>query len=82
MRARNSRLRIATGFVYVAFSLPFALWTLRGFVAAVPAEIEEAAYVDGASLAGSTIITVPVMLFFVAVRRGLSSGLAAGAVKG
>ena len=35
--------------VYVAFSLPFAIWMLRGFVAAVPMEIEEAAYVDGAS---------------------------------
>ena len=35
--------------VYVAFSLPFAIWMLRGFVAAVPVEIEEAAYVDGAS---------------------------------
>ncbi|MGH3454600.1 MAG: carbohydrate ABC transporter permease, partial [Nocardioidaceae bacterium] len=35
--------------VYVAFSLPFAIWMLRGFVAAVPKDIEEAAYVDGAS---------------------------------
>ncbi len=35
--------------VYVAFSLPFAVWMLRGFVAAVPVDIEEAAYVDGAS---------------------------------
>lgn len=35
--------------VYVAFSLPFAIWTLRGFVAAVPVELEEAAYLDGAS---------------------------------
>ena len=35
--------------VYVAFSLPFAIWMLRGFVAAIPVEIEEAAYVDGAS---------------------------------
>lgn len=133
--------------VYVAFSLPFAIWTLRGFVAAVPVEIEEAAYVDGASwskmfwlvlfplvapglvatsvfsfitawnefifaitflndqdqytvaaglrqfftqygtnwgavMAGSTLITVPVMLFFVAVQRRLSAGLVAGAVKG
>lgn len=133
--------------VYVAFSLPFAIWTLRGFVAAIPLEIEEAAYVDGASwprmfwsvllplcapglvatsvfsfitawnefifaitflddeskytvaaglrqfftqygtnwgavMAGSTLITVPVMLFFVAVQRRLSSGLVAGAVKG
>lgn len=133
--------------VYVAFSLPFAIWTLRGFVAAIPVEIEEAAYVDGASwprmfwsillplcapglvatsvfsfitawnefifaitfmsddskytvaaglrqfftqygtnwgavMAGSTLITLPVMLFFVAVQRRLSSGLVAGAVKG
>ncbi|MDN5854558.1 MAG: carbohydrate ABC transporter permease, partial [Actinomycetia bacterium] len=35
--------------VYTAFSLSFAIWMLRGFVAAVPKEIEEAAYVDGAS---------------------------------
>jgi N,N'-diacetylchitobiose transport system permease protein len=135
--------------VYVAFSLPIAIWMLRGFVAAVPKEIEEAAYVDGASwrrmfwsilmplvapglvavsvfsfiiawnefifaltfntagdpekytaavglrrffgqyrnnwgaiMAGSTLITVPVMLFFVAVQRRLSTGLVAGAVKG
>jgi N,N'-diacetylchitobiose transport system permease protein len=133
--------------VYVAFSLPFAIWTLRGFVSAVPPELEEAAYVDGASwprmfwsvllplvapglvatsvfsfitawnefvfaitfmndqdsytvaaglrqfftqygtnwgavMAGSTIITVPVMLFFVIVQRRLSEGLVAGAVKG
>jgi N,N'-diacetylchitobiose transport system permease protein len=133
--------------VYVAFSLPFAIWTLRGFVSAVPRELEEAAYVDGASwprmfwsvllplvapglvatsvfsfitawnefvfaitfmndqdsytvaaglrqfftqygtnwgavMAGSTLITVPVMLFFVVVQRRLSDGLVAGAVKG
>ncbi|MFD4254159.1 carbohydrate ABC transporter permease [Amycolatopsis thermoflava] len=35
--------------VHLAFSLPFAIWMLRGFVAAVPAELEEAAKVDGAS---------------------------------
>jgi N,N'-diacetylchitobiose transport system permease protein len=135
--------------VYVAFSLPISIWMLRGFVAAVPKEIEEAAYVDGASwtrmfwsilmplvapglvavsvfsfitawnefifaatfnteidpdrytaavglrrffteygnnwgavMAGSSLITVPVMLFFVAVQRRLSTGLVAGAVKG
>ncbi|MGZ4479203.1 MAG: carbohydrate ABC transporter permease [Nocardioidaceae bacterium] len=133
--------------VYTAFSLPFAIWTLRGFVATVPKEIEEAAYVDGASwprmfwsvlfplcapglvatsvfsfitawnefvfaitfmndqhsytvaaglrqffteygtnwgavMAGSTLITVPVMLFFVVVQKRLSDGLVAGAVKG
>ena len=133
--------------VYIAFSLPFAVWMLRGFVAAVPVELEEAAYVDGASwsrmfwsvllplvapglvatsvfsfilawnefifaltfmsdqdkytvavglrrffgqygtnwgavMAGSTLITVPVMVFFVLVQRRLTSGLVAGAVKG
>ena len=133
--------------VYVAFSLPFAIWMLRGFVAAVPVELEEAAYVDGASwlrmfrsvlfplvapglvatsvfsfitawnefifaltfvnddakytvavglrqffgqygtdwgavMAGSTLITLPVVAFFVLVQRRLTDGLVAGAVKG
>lgn len=134
--------------VYVALSLPFGIWMLRGFVAAVPVELEEAAYLDGASwwrmfrsvlfplvmpglvatsvfsfitawnefifamtllggasdqytvaiglkqffgehtnewgyvMAASTIITIPVMIFFVLVQRKLSSGLVAGAVKG
>lgn len=133
--------------VYIALSLPFAVWMLRGFVAAVPVEVEEAAYLDGASwgrmfwsvllplvapglvatsifsfitawnefilaltffndtdkytvavglraffgqnttdwglvMAGSTIITLPVMVFFLFVQRGLASGLVAGAVKG
>ena len=134
--------------VYVALSLPFGIWMLRGFVAAVPVELEEAAYLDGASwgrmfrsvmlplvmpgvvatsifsfitawnefifalvllrtnteqytvaiglrqffgqhgndwgaiMAASTIITIPVMIFFVIVQRRLSSGLVAGAVKG
>ncbi|MDS1271990.1 carbohydrate ABC transporter permease [Lipingzhangella sp. LS1_29] len=35
--------------VYIALSVPFAVWMLRGFVAAIPTEIEEAAYIDGAS---------------------------------
>ncbi|WP_051820383.1 carbohydrate ABC transporter permease [Streptomyces sp. NRRL S-920] len=133
--------------VYIALSLPFAIWTLRGFVATVPKEVEEAAYIDGASwprmfwsvllplvapglvatsifafitawnefvfaytfmkgsdkytaavgiyqffgenstswgpvMASSTLVTVPVMIFFVIVHRKLGSGLAAGAVKG
>ncbi len=138
---------IGLSIVYLAFSLPFAIWTLRGFVAAVPKEIEEAAYVDGASwfrmfwsvlmplvapglvavsvfsfitawnefvfaftflnedskstaaiglrqfftergtdwgavMAGSTLITLPVMLFFIVIQRRISSGLVAGGVKG
>jgi N,N'-diacetylchitobiose transport system permease protein len=33
---------------YVAFVLPFTIWTLRGFLHGVPVELEEAAMVDGA----------------------------------
>jgi multiple sugar transport system permease protein len=34
---------------YTTFALPFALWLLRSFVAAIPIDLEEAAMVDGAS---------------------------------
>ena len=34
---------------YLAFVLPFTIWTLRGFVANVPKELEEAAMTDGSS---------------------------------
>ena len=34
---------------YLAFVLPFTIWTLRGFVANVPVELEEAALIDGCS---------------------------------
>ena len=133
--------------VHLAFSLPFAIWMLRGFVAAVPVELEEAAKLDGASrmrftwqilfplvapglvavsvlafihawndflfaktfiisktenqtlpqailvffkpedtdwsavMAASTLMTIPVLVFFVLVQRRLVSGMA-GAVKG
>ncbi|SFB52376.1 carbohydrate ABC transporter membrane protein 2, CUT1 family [Amycolatopsis marina] len=133
--------------VHLAFNLPLAIWMLRGFVAAVPVDLEEAAKLDGASrvrftwqilfplvlpglvavsvlafihawndflfaktfiisktenqtlpqailvffkpeendwgaiMAGSTLMTIPVLIFFVLVQRKLVSGLA-GAVKG
>lgn len=35
--------------VYTTFTMPFALWMLQGFVAAIPTELEEAAAIDGAS---------------------------------
>jgi multiple sugar transport system permease protein len=35
--------------VYVAFNLPFAIWLLRGFLADMPIELEEAALLDGLS---------------------------------
>ncbi len=134
--------------VYVASVLPFTVWTLRGFVAGVPFELEEAALVDGCSrvgaffritlpllapglvatgvfgfiqawneftlalvvmtredkrtlplwlstfadahrgtdwgavMAGSTLIAIPVVIFFLAVQGRMVSGLTAGAVKG
>jgi N,N'-diacetylchitobiose transport system permease protein len=133
---------------YVAFVLPFTVWTLRGFVEGVPPELEEAAMVDGSSrlrafftitlpliapglvatgifgviqawneytlalvimdrpemetlplwlqsfnhgargtewgavMAGSTLISLPVVVFFMFVQRRVVAGLTAGAVKG
>ena len=133
---------------YLVFVLPFTIWTLRGFVAGVPVELEEAAMVDGASrftafrkitfplvapglvatavfaviqawnefvfalvimnrpehqtfpvwlqafnegargtdwggvMAGSTIMALPVIVFFLIVQRRITTGLTAGAVKG
>jgi N,N'-diacetylchitobiose transport system permease protein len=34
---------------YMTFALPFAVWTLRGFLLNIPKELEEAAMVDGSS---------------------------------
>ena len=131
---------------HLAFSLPFAIWMLRGFVRAVPESLEEQAFIDGASrtrflwqilfplvfpglaavsvfsfittwndflfaksfiisatenstlpmallvffdtetpdwggvMAASTLMTIPVLIFFVLVQRRLVSGLG-GAVK-
>jgi N,N'-diacetylchitobiose transport system permease protein len=47
LRMLNSLIGLTI--VYIAFALPFAIWNLRGFVAAVPVELEEAAYLDGCS---------------------------------
>ena len=136
--------------LYAAAVIPFTLWMLRGFVAGVPVELEEAAMVDGLSrtqaflritfpllapglvasavyaflqawneftialvvmqsdevrtlplwlrglvqasatretdwglvMAGSTMVAVPVIVFFMIVQSKMSSGLVGGAVKG
>ena len=145
MAMLNSLLGLSI--VYLAFSLPFAVWQLRGFVAAVPVEVEEAAYVDGCGcgqmfwrilfplvapglvatsvfsfitawnefifaltflqdqdkytvaiglqkffgentadwgpiMAASTLLTLPVVVFFLLIQRHMVSGLSSGAVKG
>jgi N,N'-diacetylchitobiose transport system permease protein len=47
---------------YMAFVLPFTIWVLRGFVAALPVELEEAAMVDGTTRWGAFWrITFPLM---------------------
>ncbi|WP_326820826.1 carbohydrate ABC transporter permease [Streptosporangium sp. NBC_01756] len=133
--------------INVGLTLPFGIWMLRTFVAAVPKSLEEAAWIDGASrlmtfwkilfplvapglvatsifsfitawnelifalilmsdssgytmpvalqfffgqrgtdwgaiMAGSTMMTVPVVIFFLLVQRRMVTGLVAGAVKG
>ncbi len=35
--------------IYSLFNLPFAIWMLKGFLAEIPQELEEAALVDGAN---------------------------------
>ena len=139
---------IGLTFVYIALVLPFTIWTLRGFVNGVPAELEEAAMIDGCSrtgafwrvtfpllapglvatgvfafiqawnefvfalvimtrpesetlpiwlrsfvqvtkatdwsvvMAASTLMAVPVIIFFLLVQRKMAGGQMSGAVKG
>ena len=40
---------------YVALVLPFCVWTLRGFIAGVPKDLEEAAMVDGSTRFGAFV---------------------------
>ncbi|MCL2483065.1 MAG: carbohydrate ABC transporter permease [Propionibacteriaceae bacterium] len=141
---------IAVSVLYIAAVVPFTIWMLRGFVAGIPAELEESAKVDGCSsvsaffritfpllapglvasgvyaflqgwneftialvilprqdmrtlplwlrsfiqasqaretdwgqvMAASTLVALPVIIFFLIVQGRLTSGLVAGAVKG
>jgi N,N'-diacetylchitobiose transport system permease protein len=41
--------------VYLTFLLPFAVWTLRGFIMGIPKDLEEAAMVDGSSRVGAFV---------------------------
>ncbi|MGO1235766.1 MAG: carbohydrate ABC transporter permease [Microbacterium gubbeenense] len=145
MRLMNTLMGLAL--VHIASVIPFTIWTLRGFVAGVPIELEEAAQIDGCSkpqafwkvtfpllapglvstgifafmqswneftmallimkgnnltlptwlnsfqsateatnygavMAGSTLICIPVVIFFLIVQGRMTGGLVAGAVKG
>ncbi len=48
--------------VYFIFTLPFTIWSLRGFIAGIPVDLEEAAMVDGASRVGAFLrVTMPIL---------------------
>lgn len=49
--------------VYLSFTLPYAIWMLRGFFDALPVEVEEAAYIDGCNeLQILRYVTVPLVM--------------------
>ncbi|MFD2611139.1 carbohydrate ABC transporter permease [Paenibacillus gansuensis] len=48
---------------YVASSMPYGIWMLKNFMDSVPADLEEAAWVDGASVfAGIRKVVAPLMI--------------------
>lgn len=54
--------------VYSAFAMPFCIWNMRAAFQAIPREIEEAAFLDGASESKSFIlISLPLALPSIAV---------------
>jgi N,N'-diacetylchitobiose transport system permease protein len=55
--ARYGLTNALTGVIltYLTFVLPFAVWTLHGFVLGIPRELEEAAMVDGSSRVGAFV---------------------------
>jgi N,N'-diacetylchitobiose transport system permease protein len=57
MLSRVHQVDKLTGVIvtYVAFVLPFCVWTLRGFIAGIPKELEEAAMVDGSTRFGAFV---------------------------
>ena len=54
--------------VYAAFAMPFCIWNMRAAFQAIPKEVEEAAFLDGASdLKSFIFITLPLALPSIAV---------------
>jgi N,N'-diacetylchitobiose transport system permease protein len=55
--ARYHLTNTLTGVIltYLTFVLPFAVWTLRGFILGIPKDLEEAAMVDGSSRLGAFV---------------------------
>lgn len=64
MMSRLGLLNMVVGVavLYTAAVVPFTVWMLRGFVAGVPRELEEAGMVDGLSRVGAFLrITLPLL---------------------
>jgi N,N'-diacetylchitobiose transport system permease protein len=62
--ARYHQVNALTGLIvtYMTFVLPFAVWTLRGFLLGIPKDLEEAAMVDGSTRLGVFMkILLPLM---------------------
>jgi trehalose/maltose transport system permease protein len=53
-------------FSYLIFTLPFTIWVLTSFMQALPGELEEAAYVDGAT---------PIQVFYKVLLPLIAPGL-------
>lgn len=54
--------------VYTSFSLPFCIWNMRASFQAVPQELEESAFLDGASPLGAFIrVTFPLAMPSIAI---------------
>jgi N,N'-diacetylchitobiose transport system permease protein len=46
-RAQLTNSLVGVSIVYLVLILPYTVWTLRGFIAAIPRELDEAALIDG-----------------------------------
>ncbi|HVS85031.1 MAG TPA: carbohydrate ABC transporter permease, partial [Gaiellaceae bacterium] len=53
--ARFHQVNVLSGviLVYISSTLPFSVWTLRGFILGIPKDLEEAAMVDGSTRLGA-----------------------------
>ena len=66
LQIRTSLLALVT--VYSAFAMPFAIWNMRAVFQAIPKELEEAAFLDGAGdFKTFTHVSLPLALPSIAV---------------
>src|SRR3954469_1331453 len=58
---------------YLAFSVPLAIWVMRGFIVSIPEELEHAARIDGATRFGAMVrVVLPLAAPGLAVTAVLS----------